>query len=176
MFPATPPPEDLQHERWVRDRAADLHAERMQATRARTDRLFARLMGLQWAAGLCAALLLSPRTWAGAESRVHPHVWVALGVGGLVASLPALLARRAPGEAVTRHTIAVAQALFSGLLVHLSGGRIETHFHIFGSLAFLAFYKDHRVLLSYSAVVALDHLVRGWFYPLSIYGVLAGAE
>ena len=27
--------------------------------------------------------------------------------------------------------------LMSVLLIHLSGGRIETHFHIFGSLAFL---------------------------------------
>ena len=32
----------------------------------------------------------------------------------------------------------------SALLIHLSGGRIETHFHIFGSLAFLAFYRDCR--------------------------------
>ena len=32
--------------------------------------------------------------------------------------------------------------LWSGLLIHLTGGRIETHFHVFGSLAFLAFYLD----------------------------------
>ena len=46
------------------------------------------------------------------------------------------------------------QSLMSALLIHLSGGRIETHFHIFGSLAFLACYRDWRVLVAASAVVA----------------------
>ena len=36
--------------------------------------------------------------------------------------------------------------LMSALLIHLTGGRIETHFHVFGSLAILAFYRDWRVL------------------------------
>jgi len=36
----------------------------------------------------------------------------------------------------------------SALLIHLSGGRIETHFHVFGSLAFLAFYLDWPVLIT----------------------------
>ncbi len=61
--------------------------------------------------------------------------------------------------------------LMSGLLIHISGGRIETHFHIFGSLAFLAFYRDWRVLITASAIVAADHFVRGVFWPASIYGV-----
>ena len=43
---------------------------------------------------------------------------------------------------MTRHVIAISQMLTSALLIHLSGGRIETHFHVFGSLAFLAFYLD----------------------------------
>ena len=34
--------------------------------------------------------------------------------------------------------IAAAQMLIGALLIHLTGGRIETHFHVFGSLAFLA--------------------------------------
>ena len=59
-----------------------------------------------------------------------------------------------------------------GLLIHLTGGRIETHFHIFGSLAFLAFYRDWRVLITASAVVAIDHYVRGIFWTRSIFGVL----
>ena len=51
--------------------------------------------------------------------------------------------------------------LFSALLIHLSGGRTEMHFHIFGSLAFLAFYRDWRVLVTASVVVAIDQFVRG---------------
>jgi hypothetical protein len=57
------------------------------------------------------------------------------------------------------------------LLIHLCGGRIETHFHVFGSLAFLAAYRDWRVLIPASAVVALDHLFRGYFWPRSVHGV-----
>jgi len=61
----------------------------------------------------------------------------------------------------------------SALLIHLSGGRIETHFHVFGSLAFLAFYRDWRVLVTGSVVVALDHFARGLFWPQSVFGVFA---
>ena len=63
--------------------------------------------------------------------------------------------------------------LVSALLIHLTGGRIETHFHVFGSLAFLAFYRDWRVLISASSTVALDHYLRGVYWPASVYGVLA---
>jgi signal transduction histidine kinase len=62
--------------------------------------------------------------------------------------------------------------LYSALLIHLSGGRIETHFHIFGSLAFLGFYRDWRVLVPATIVVALDHLIRGTFWPESIFGIV----
>jgi signal transduction histidine kinase/DNA-binding response OmpR family regulator len=66
--------------------------------------------------------------------------------------------------------------LASALLIHLTGGRIETHFHVFGSLAVLAFYRDWRVLVTATAVVALDHFFRGLFWPSSVYGVASGAE
>ena len=62
------------------------------------------------------------------------------------------------------------------LLIHLTGGRIETHFHVFGSLAFLAFYRDWRVLVPATVVVALDHLLRGMFWPQSVYGVVVASE
>ncbi|HYD47985.1 MAG TPA: response regulator, partial [Terriglobales bacterium] len=80
---------------------------------------------------------------------------------------------RRPGRKLTRHVVAVAQILFSSLLIHVSGGRIETHFHVFGSLAFLAFYRDWRVFVPASFVVAVDHFVRGAYWPESVYGVLS---
>jgi two-component system, sensor histidine kinase and response regulator len=64
----------------------------------------------------------------------------------------------------------------SGLLIHLSGGRIETHFHVFGSLAFLAFYRDWRVLIPATVVVAADHFVRGVYWPQSAFGVLTASH
>src|SRR6266568_4419304 len=141
----------------------------------RVDRLFAGLMIFQWIGGLIAALVISPRAWEGSTSHVHIHVWLALFFGGLVVSFPIVLAITGPGRTATRHAIAAAQMLMSALLIHLSGGRIETHFHVFGSLAFLAFYRDWRVFIPATIVVALDHFVRGVYWPQSVFGVLAAS-
>lgn len=65
--------------------------------------------------------------------------------------------------------------LYSALLIHLTGGRIETHFHVFGSLAFLAGYRDWKVLVPASAVVAVDHFARSILWPESVFGVLVAS-
>ncbi len=137
---------------------------------------FAGLLIFEWLAAIATALWISPYTWAGPYSETHVHVWAALVLGGLIIAVPVALALLWPCRAMTRHTITVAQMLLGALLIHLTGGRIETHFHVFGSLAFLAFYRDWRVLVSASAVVAVDHLLRGIFWPQSVYGVLAAGE
>jgi signal transduction histidine kinase len=141
-----------------------------------TDRMFAYLMGFQWIAGIVFALVVAPQTWYGSLSQTHVHVWAAVFLGGAISIFPALLAIFRPGRTVTRHVIATAQMMMSALLIHLTGGRIETHFHVFGSLAFLAFYRDWRVLIPATVVVALDHMLRGIFWPQSVYGVLVASE
>jgi PAS domain S-box-containing protein len=153
-------------------RVIELFKEQQQNIIRHTDRLFSWLMICQWFFAVGLALWLSPQTWSGVDSRIHPHVWLAIFLGGIITSVPVLLARTQPGKTLTRHTIAVGQMLMSALLIHLTGGRIETHFHVFGSLAILAFYRDWRVLISASVVVYVDHLVRGIFWPQSVYGVL----
>src|SRR5262249_54146887 len=110
------------------------------------------------------------------HSQVHLHVWIAILLGGALTSFPVFLAITRPGHTITRHTIAVAQMLTSALLIHLTGGRIETHFHVFGSLAFLTFYSDLKVLMSATIVVGLDHLLRGIFWPQSVFGVLTASN
>jgi signal transduction histidine kinase len=141
-------------------------------TRVDIDRLFAVLMLLQWITAIAIAFVVSPRTWIGDEARVHAHVWAAVLLGGALSGLPILFSQMMPGATLTRHVIAVAQMLWSALLIHLTGGRIETHFHVFGSLAFLAFYKDWHVLVTATVVVAADHFVRGVWWPLSVFGVV----
>jgi two-component system sensor histidine kinase/response regulator len=141
----------------------------------RTDQMFAWLMVFQWAAGVLAALVISPRSWAGSTSSTHIHVWAAVLLGGIISAFPVALAIVRPGATSTRHVIAISQMLMSALLIHISGGRIETHFHVFGSLAFLAFYRDWRVLLPATLVVAADHWVRGVYWPQSVYGVLSAS-
>ena len=155
-------------------RALEIDSLAIAATFRRTDRMFAVLLVVQWLAGIALALTLSPLTWQGSASSIHVHVSAAFVLGGLIAAGPVALALIAPGARLTRHVIAAAQMLSSALLIHLTGGRIETHFHVFGSLAFLAFYRDWRVLLTATAVTALDHFVRGIVWPQSVYGVGTG--
>jgi diguanylate cyclase (GGDEF)-like protein len=151
----------------------DLFAEHRRSIFERTDRMFAALMAVQWLAGIAAAFWISPKTWAGPNSRTHIHVWLAVLLGGAISLFPVALALLRPGENSTRYVIAIGQMLMSSLLIHLTGGRIETHFHVFGSLAFLAFYRDWRVLVPATVIVAADHFLRGMFWPESVYGVLA---
>jgi two-component system, sensor histidine kinase and response regulator len=159
----------------VAARTDTLFREQQRAVFRQTDHLFAGLLLFQWVAGVACAYWISPLAWEGLASHTHPHIWVALLLGGAVVSVPIFLAVMMPGETVTRHLVAVGQMLWSALLIHLAGGRIEAHFHVFGSLAFLAFYRDWRVLLTASAVVAGDHFLRGLFWPQSVFGV-AGAD
>src|SRR5207247_6496028 len=100
------------------ERTATLFEESQNQIHQRTDRMFAWLMVFQWLAGIAAALWISPRTWIGATSQVHMHVWAAILLGGAISSLPVFLAFKRPGYAFTRHTIAVAQMLTSALLIH----------------------------------------------------------
>jgi two-component system sensor histidine kinase/response regulator len=152
-------------------RKEDYFASQQESIYRHTDFLFAPLLALQWLAAIATALWISPRTWIGTTSEIHPHVWAAIFLGGVISSFPLLLIWKWPGHSLTRHAVAVAQLFTSALFIHLSGGRIEAHFHIFGSLAFLAFYRDWRVLVTGSVVVVADHLLRGLFWPESIFGV-----
>jgi two-component system sensor histidine kinase/response regulator len=156
----------------VEARAAELFESHRRSIYVRTDRLFAGLMIAQCLGMIAASLVISPWTYAGGVRRVHPHVIAAVTLSPLVASLPLAMVLAAPGRRITRHIIAVAQMLMSALIIHVTGGRIESHFHVFGSLAFLAFYRDWPVLISASIVVAVDHFLRGLYLPQSVYGVV----
>ena len=153
-------------------RAAELFEERKSANYRRTSRIFALLMAGQWVFAIAVAILFSPYGWEGKQKAVHAHVWIAIFLGGTLSSLPIYLTLTQPTSALTRNVVAVAQMLWSAVLIHLSGGRIETHFHVFGSLAFLAFYRDWKLLLPATVVVAADHLARQMFWPESVYGIV----
>jgi PAS domain S-box-containing protein len=164
--------ESLDLEEMVRQRTEVLFQERVEANYRRGDHTFAWLMGIQWLAGIVAAVWISPKAWEGQYSHPHIHLWVALFLGGIIYGYPVGLALKRPGAFATRHAIAAAQMLGGGLLIHLTGGRIETHFQYFAALAFLSFYRDWRVLLTATLVSAADHFARGIFWPQSIFGVL----
>jgi len=148
--------------------SANAFAEHEQRIARRTDRLFAWLMMAQWVAGIALAGWMSY-----SAPQLDPlglNVSTAILLGALITGFPVFLAWYTPGATTTRHVIAFAQMVMSGLLIHLSGGRVETHFHVFGSLALMAFYRDWRVLLTAAVVVSLDHALRGFLWPMSLYG------
>ncbi|WP_345685382.1 ATP-binding protein [Novipirellula caenicola] len=142
----------------------------------RTDRMFAVLMGLQWIVAIAVAIWFSPHTWDGDQRSIHPHLIIAIVGGGVLASLPVAMALVFPGRTMTRHVIAISQVLFSSLLIHLSGGRIEMHFHVFGSFAFLASYRDWKVLVAPTLIVAADHMIRGIWWPESFFGIATASH
>jgi signal transduction histidine kinase len=139
--------------------------------RVQTSALFLWLLLGQWVLAIAIASMVSPYAWEGRAESVRVHVETAVFLGALINLLPFVLIRSRPRWWLTPHAVAVAQMLWSGLLIHLTGGQFETHFHVFGSLAFLAFYRDWKVILTATLVVAADHLIRGLFWPESIYGL-----
>ena len=145
-------------------------SELMRVVHRRTDRMFAVIMAVQWVAAVLLAAIVTPHAWNETGWWGSPQVGVAFGVGGLLAVPPILMALLMPGRPETRLTVSVCQMLFSGFLIHLTAGRTETHFHAFVSLALLAFYRDWRVLVPATAVIAADSIVRGVYWPESVYG------
>jgi signal transduction histidine kinase len=150
---------------------AEIFEGNLRSVHVQADRLFFWLLTAEWMLAIALALFISPYGWTGRVRTLHTHVEVAIVLGGLINALPLTLLTVRPGWWVTRQSVAVVQMLWSALLIHLTGGRIETHFHVFGSLAFIAFYRDWRLLPTATLVVAADHVVRGFLWPESVYGI-----
>ena len=150
----------------IGSRAAVILADDERRIFERVDRLFATLILFQWVGAVAAALWISP-TKAGIDGRLVTAVFE----GGVIMLLPLLMIFVAPGKTITRHVVAAEQMLMSALLIYLTGGRIETRFHVFGALAFLSFYRDWRVLATASIVTAADHFLGGIFWPQAVYGL-----
>jgi methyl-accepting chemotaxis protein len=80
-------------------------------------------------------------------------------VGGVLASgLPLWLCRAQPGAPSTRYLVAIGFMAWSALLIQLSGGLLELHFHVFVSLAFLLMYRDWVVPVVAAGTIAVHHV------------------
>ena len=151
---------------------AEFFAHSCRHVHKRVDQLFCWLLGLEWVALMAIALLYTPTTWQAADSAPHIHLWAAVILGGFCALTPMYVMRTGwRGTNVSHCVTAACQVGFSILLIHLCGGRIEAHFHIFGSLAFIAAYRNWRALAVATVIVAVDHVARGIWMPSTIYGV-----
>ncbi len=91
-------------------------------------------------------------------------------IEGGVLSVAALLASRPHAGRRFRATAACLGLLTSsGILVHLSGGYIEMHFHFFVMVPLMALYQDWVVFLAAIAFVVLHHGTVGVLDPGQVY-------
>jgi signal transduction histidine kinase len=89
--------------------------------------------------------------------------------GGVVA-LIAVLATFARGSRSLRAALAAAGLLTSSaMLVHLSGGLIEMHFHFFVVIGLLTLYMEWIPYLLAIGYVVVHHGIGGWVNPEVIY-------
>ena len=76
------------------------------------DWIFGWIFVGQWAFSVFLAFVVSPRTWSGAYSQTHIHVYAAIFLGGLLAIPPMYLDFSQPGKVVNRYVNTVAQMFF----------------------------------------------------------------
>jgi signal transduction histidine kinase len=151
-------------------RARQAYERELRDASARCDRMFVQAFFAQWILAVALALFFSPHAWEGKTHSIHNPVLFAVVFGAILTGSSVVLVRFWPGRAVTRQSLAIGQMLWSAAIIHLTGGRIESHFHVFGSLGFVAFYRDVRALIAASVFVAADLVVRGSSWPESVYG------
>jgi signal transduction histidine kinase len=133
-------------------RARELRHEVVAQLTVGTHRTFRILFAVQWPVAMFLA-------WKSALPGEARFLFV-LVLGGML-SVPALLfARAAPLAWWVRHFIALCQIGWSLVFMWLLEGRSEAQFHTFVSLAFLAFYRDWRVMLTATLAAVAYPVVR----------------
>ncbi len=70
-------------------------------------------------------------------------------------------------------THGIALMFFSGLMIHLTRGMIETHFHIFVSIAVLILFANPLVILAAAGTIAIHHVAFYFLLPASVFNYQA---
>lgn len=91
---------------------------------------------------------------------------------GLLISLPAIfIAYSTPGSILSRHVIAMATQLMAALHIQQTMGMTEMHFQVFVLLAFLSFFRDWKVIVTGTLVIAVHH-VGGFVMQHTVGGLI----
>src|SRR5689334_4915619 len=99
----------------------------------------------------------------------HETVLHTVGEGLIVAFFAAVAGWPRAGRTFQATSVGFGLLSSSAILVHLSGGVIELHFHFFVMLAFLALCQDWIPYLLAVAFVAVHHGVVGVMFPRAVY-------
>lgn len=79
---------------------------------------FHYLLPLQWMMAIVLAVFWSPAVYRGMEETLHPNVWLALFLGGLITFTSFCSVMLFSGRS-TRHWLMASQLLMLGLLLHI---------------------------------------------------------
>jgi len=146
----------------IREKIAEaldyLHSERGVNHCRRMDRIQLLLIWLHLPVTIGLALYFGRNAW-----------WTAILLQLAVAAPPTAVWLGLPGTSASRLVVAVAHMGNSALLIHLSGGMIEYHFHVFVFLAITTAYRDFRPILAGALAIALHHLSFNYIAPYSLF-------
>lgn len=90
-----------------------------------------------------------------------------------ICSLPLFLTFFTESHKMAAISHGVAMMFYSGLLIHLSKGMIESHFHIFVSLAIMIVFANPWVILSAAGTIAVHHIAFFFLLPASVFNYKA---
>ena len=108
-------------------------------------RIFRVVLVLQW---LVAVVI----------GAVFDNIAPALIISIPIIAIPLWLSLTQPASAMSRHAIGLGVQLMAALHIQLAFGLTEMHFEIFALLAFLAYFRDWKVIASSTALVAVHHI------------------
>lgn len=89
---------------------------------------------------------------------LHNTFLEAIMIGLPTLSLCLYLLKTSPQSALSKHVAGLGSMVFAFLHIHQANGLIEVHFEIFILLAFLIMFRDWRVFVSATLLVAVHHL------------------
>lgn len=131
------------------------------------------LMALTWFHALAIAMVgpIAGYSWEVSASALFREDTVlhTLLEGSLVALFALLATLKRAGRTFQATMLGFGLMTSSAILVHLSGGYIELHFHFFVMLAFLALLQDWVPYLLAILYVAVHHGVVGVLWPEEVY-------
>lgn len=115
------------------------------ASFAKTQKIFCGVMSVQILLSIVIGLITG-------------NVIMALFASVIIAAVPIFFCLQKPDKPLTRHLVAIGIQLLAALHIQLTMGMTEMHFGVFVMLAFLSFYRDWKVIVTGTLVIAVHHV------------------
>src|SRR5262249_23211134 len=104
----------------------------------------------------------------------HSSVWTALGLTLLIVAARAPPYASPAGSRFCAVMLAIGTMGLSALLIHISHGMIEMHFHILVGMAVLILLGEWRAIVAAGATAAVHHTLFWLWLPSSVFNYQAG--